>query len=312
MKNYTVYFAIITASLIWGFATPIGKVALAEIPVSVVLFARFFISFLIIGLILLFAKSKRQFIEFKDFKFIAKAGLWVTVVNIGLFYFALANTSATDASIIYSLTPIVTIIIAAVIFKKKPSEFDLSGMIIAFAGAFLIISQPYFNSNSSSIESSIFGIVLMFIAVIAVSGYSFMAHKLPQEYNMLSINFIFFFIGTIGMLPFAAYETVSKNFSITSVSPEAMISLIFIIVFATVLAYIFWTWGLEKINPSEVNLFVFLQPTATILLAAPLLGEKITFITIIGVILTCLGIYIASSDNEMQRKLEKHFHSRSH
>ncbi|MGV8131702.1 MAG: DMT family transporter [Candidatus Pacearchaeota archaeon] len=310
MKNYTVYFAIITASLIWGFATPIGKVALEEIPVSVVLFARFFVSFLIIGLILLFAKSKRQFIEFKDFKFIAKAGLWVTVINIGLFYFALANTSATDASIIYSLTPIVTIIIAAVIFKRKPSEFDLSGMIIAFAGAFLIISQPYFNSNSSSIESSMLGIGLMFLAVIAVSGYSFMAHNLPKQYNMLSINFIFFFIGTIGMLPFAGYEMVHSNFDITGISMEAFASLLFIIIFATVVAYIFWTWGLEKINPSEVNLFVFLQPSATILLAVPLLGEEITFITIAGVILTCVGIYIASSDNEAQRKLEKHFHSR--
>ena len=109
--------------------------------------------------------------------------------------------------------------------------------------------------------------------------------------NPLTVTFWMFLIGSLPLLPLALWE--AEKFDIFAINTQGAIGLIYGIVLAAVLAHFFLAYGIKYIKASEVGVFTYVDPIATIVIAVPLLHEAITFTYLIGAALVFLGIFIA-------------------
>ncbi len=72
------------------------------------------------------------------------------------------------------------------------------------------------------------------------------------------------------------------------------VSILFLGVFCSGLAYYFWYSALEKKDSSIVGMYLYLEPFATLIGAYLLLGEKVQGVTLLGGGMTLLGVYLAT------------------
>ena len=93
-------------------------------------------------------------------------------------------------------------------------------------------------------------------------------------------------------LPLALIEFI-KYQSILSLDNRGFFGLFFGIFFCSALAYFLFEWAIENVEGQEIGIFTYIDPITAILIAGPLLGEKITTVFAIGGILVFLGIFIA-------------------
>ncbi|MCA9382241.1 DMT family transporter [Candidatus Dojkabacteria bacterium] len=310
MSNKTiVYASIIIASILWGVATPIGKFVVENVPVAMILFFRLLISAILVGIIALVTNAEFHFKK-KDLGIIVVTGL-LMALTMGFFYSALEYLSATETAILYNTVPIVTIIIGAIFLRERPSLFDLTGIIIAFLGVVLIVAEPFINGDNNA-TYSIIGIALILFAVLSNVIYSFMGNKIPKKINITKVMFIFFMSGAIASFPLAILETVNNPGWHNNLNLSVSLGMLYIAILATLVPTLLWTYGLERITPSQVNVFVFISPVATIILAVKFLGEPINLWIILGVILTFVGIYIASRDDASHARMHKYQRNKHH
>lgn len=100
-----------------------------------------------------------------------------------------------------------------------------------------------------------------------------------------------FLIGSLPLLPAVLWE--SQSFSLTQINSQGLIGLTYGVILAAVLAHYLLAFGIKYIRASEVGVFTYVDPIATIVVAVPLLHEVITFPYLIGAALVFLGIFIA-------------------
>lgn len=289
LKNLSVIrkavLALILANIFWGAGFPIYKWALSELPLFTFAFLRFFISALII---FPFVFNKLH-VARQDYKYLILAGLISVTLQIPLMFFGLKLAPSINAPIIIATGPIILILASILFLHEKVKLKTISGTLISLLGVFAIMIEPLILTGF--IEGSL-GNFLIFLATICGVVQIILLKKLTVRNNVMTILFWVFLIGSLPMIPFVIWELQSFNL-LTDISSIGYIGIFYGIFITAILAHYLHTYGISKIKASEVGIFSYVDPIAAILIAIPLLGEKITISYIIGSFLVFFGIFIA-------------------
>src|SRR3989344_1906471 len=116
MKKYLPILVLITASLIWGAASPIFKWSIQNIPIFPLVFARFFLASI---LLIPFLKTTK--IERKDLLPFFLLGLFGITFNVAFFFLGISLTSAVNGGIMAVSAPIFTILASRIFLKERQS-----------------------------------------------------------------------------------------------------------------------------------------------------------------------------------------------
>lgn len=276
---------LILANIIWGAAFPIYKLALQDVPPFTFGFIRFFIGALVI---LPFAINDLR-IPKEDYKNMFLLAIFTVTLQIPLLLFGLKLTTSINAPIIISFAPIILIFASVIFLKEKLRAKVLAGTIISFLGILLIIFQPLLVGGFSS---SLVGNLLILLATICSVIEAILLKKLTIRNKPITITFWLFLIGSLPFIPFVIKESQSFNI-FTDLTLPGAIGLLYGIYFSTVIAHFLYSYGMKYIKASEVGVFNYVDPLATIAVAIPLLGETLTPVYLVGSMLVFLGIFIA-------------------
>jgi drug/metabolite transporter (DMT)-like permease len=96
----------------------------------------------------------------------------------------------------------------------------------------------------------------------------------------------------VPLVPLVIIETLQHNF-INTLSIQGIIGAIYGVLLSTIIGHMLFAYGVRYIRTSEVGIFGYIDPIATVLIAYPLLGEGITISFILGALFVFLGIYLA-------------------
>ena len=277
--------ALILSNIIWGASFPIYKWSLEELPVFTFAFIRFFI-----GAVILFPfVFKNIKIDRRDYRNLIILSLISVTLLVPLLFFGLKLTPSINAPIIFSIGPIILIIASIIFLKERPKSKVIIGTAISLFGICTIILRPLLDSGNLG---SIVGNLILFIVTIFSVIQVLLLKKLTERNNPLTITFWTFLIGSIPLIPLVLIESRSFNI-LTDITMQGFIGLIYGIYFASILAHSLFAYGTKYIHASEVGIFNYVDPLATIAVAVPLLGEQVTFAYISGTAFVFIGIYIA-------------------
>lgn len=283
-KTKVAVIALILANIIWGASLPIYKWTLEVVPPFAFAFLRFFL-----GAIILIP------FVFKNFKFerqdLPKL-IFVSIISITfqipLLLFGLKLAPSINAPIIISSGPIILLGASIIFFKEKISTRLLAGTLISLLGVLILIFNPALETGFSG---GVLGNFFIFLATICSVIQALVIKKILKRNNPLITVFLTFLIGSALLLPAVLIEYNSVG--VFLLNTQAILGIVYAVVFASVLAHFFFFIGLKNIKVSETGIFTYVDPIATILIAIPLLHEVITKSYIIAAILVFSGIYVA-------------------
>jgi drug/metabolite transporter (DMT)-like permease len=285
--------ALIIANVIWGFASPIFKWSLYNIPLYTLAFWRFFLASIFLGLFLIATKqfafptlNKKHW--FKLF-FYALTGI---TGNIIFFFLGLQRTLSMNAPVIASAQPLLIFLVAPILLNEHMSTRKKIGMLVGTIGIAAIVLEPlYYTGLDGNIIGNLFLVLATVFAVLA----TLTGRKLFHDQNPLPLMFWAFVIGALSFLPFAMYELGSTPLLYQQLDIKGFIGIFYGSVFSSAIAYTCFAYGLSKISASESSIFTYIDPIAGTTLAFFMLHEPITLPFIIGSILIFGGIYIAEN-----------------
>lgn len=290
MKSFTLkYLLIILAVVFWGSSFIATKVALKELSPETIISLRLIIAavFLFITAILL----KKDFsINLKSHSFIFILAL-IAVFHLMIQVTGLKYTTASNTGWIIGTAPIFMVILAAIFFREKIGMLKIGGIIIAMFGLLLLIGKGNI-TNVDLIKNK--GDLLVFASAFTWGVYSMVNKKISLSYSpMMTILYLFIMMAVI-IIPFNL-NAASVN-SIAHLSLNGWISILFLGLFCSGVAYVIWAYSLRDLESAKVGAFLYFEPLVTVVAAWVLLSESITALMIFSGIIITLGVVLVNKE----------------
>lgn len=285
-----IYLEALFAVIVWGASFIATKIAVEQIsPVSVV-WIRFAMGIPIL-LVAVLMRKQFAFPKGSDWAYFALLGFLGISFHQWLQSNGLQTSQATTTAWIVSTSPVFIVILAWVILKEKISKIQISGIALAMVGVLVVVSK----GNLASITLGNFGTVgdfLILISAINWAVFSILSRRGFQNHPSTQLTF---WVMTLGWLITTVAFVAGKNYTeITSLDSRGWWAMIFLGIFTTGLAYIAWFDVLSQLPAAQSGAFLFLEPPASMVVAAIVLFEKITWASIFGGIVIILGVWLVN------------------
>lgn len=243
---------------------------------------------------------KAEKVERRDMLKIAAAsflGLFLTQIS---FLKAITMTTPVDASLISLLSPIAAMIVAAIVLKDKITKHGVIGLAISFAGVvFIVLNSVSIRSGAS--ETSIWGIVLMVVNVLSFATYVGIFKPLIKKYRVVTFMKWMFIFATLYSLPFGIRDLATIPYA--QIPTNIILQILFVVVFATFIAYFLIPIGQKRIKPMIVCMYTYLQPVIAMSISFALGLDTMTWPKAIATAFIFIGVSICNfSPREIVRK----------
>jgi drug/metabolite transporter (DMT)-like permease len=253
-------------------------------------FWRWACAFLILLLICL-PRIKEHYGQIKkEFKFLLILGLFgVTSYNC-LIYSAMHYTTVINASIINSVMPVVTFLLAMLFLNEKPTSKQIIGIIISVIGALTIIfrGSPLLVLSLSLNP----GDVLVLFALTFWSVYTVLIRWRKTRLPLLIFLLVTVGFGVVFHFPLIAVEYYFKGgFQLTR---EITFAFVYFAIFPSILAYLAWNKAVELLGPGRTVIFIYLLPVYGAILGKLFLNEEIVFYHLLGFVFIFTGMLMVT------------------
>ncbi len=286
-----VYTALILTVLLWGSSFVAVKIVLQSIPPSAYMFLRFSAA----SLVFIFILYKKNSIKlgFKNHLKLAA----VAFFEPGLYFIfetaGIQRTSASSASIIIGAVPAAVALSAAVFLKEKIGLKSWIGILLSITG---IVLLTVFDKGNGDGKSTLIGNIFIFLAVIAASGYMITVRKFAPDFTAFQITGWQIIYGALFFLPFFLkdFNTVSWE----GMTAASLGALAFLVVFATLTAFVCYNFALTRLPASKASMFINGIPLVTVIVSAVILKETITPVQLAGGAVIISGVTLANLDKQ--------------
>ncbi len=290
-------------TLCWGAGLIIVKPAFAiTTPFRFLLYRYFFASLLSLPILFHYLPKKNKYI--KHLPIILFYELIGTTLALSLLYIGLNMTSAIEASLIGTTTPIFISIAGLLILKEKIKKNEWLGLSLSFIATIVLTLYPFLNNIQHQAKISLFGNFLIILQNIIVALYYIGIKTKYKKLPKFLVTTISYYIGLVSFLILSFYELNTLSFrNLIQIiysdfqSISVWIASLYMAIFGSIIGLTAYIKGQEKIEASEASLFTYLQPLIYIPLGIILLNEKISLIQIASIITIILGLIVAERKN---------------
>ena len=212
--------------------------------------------------------------------------LGVVGVGINQFFFllGLVRTTIAHASILFSLTPLMVLLLSAWVGHERITAGKMAGLDLAISGVAVLQGRVLFGGHGSMLGDLFVLLASLTWAIFVVGG-----KEVRDRYDGLTLT-------TIGYTASAAILSpvtfsLASNFDFSRVTWVGWVSLLYIAVFPSVIAYLIFFHALRFMPSSKISRLAYLQPFIATVFAVPLLGEKVTPSLVTGGALVLAGVF---------------------
>jgi len=188
-----------------------------------------------------------------------------------LVYLSLRYTTSTNAALINSVTPILTMVLAAAVRLDRLTGRRLAGAFVSLVGVSWIVSQ---GSLEALIELSFNrGDLIMLVAALVWAIYTILLNRMRGALSPLATLTIVALLALPPLSVMGGYELMSNP--IGPITPVVIVGLLYVSVLASVAAIMAWSVGIEGIGAARGSIFLNLIPLFTAVIAMLTLGERV-------------------------------------
>jgi drug/metabolite transporter (DMT)-like permease len=281
----------------WGASFVATKVALRQVSPLTIIALRFAMGLMALSLVV---AVRREFAlpERGDLGWLAFLGLNGVTVHQLLQSNGLVTTTATNSGWITALIPIFSALLAWLILHEPFGRLKVVGLALATVGAFLVISRGQLGGGLLNSPATP-GDFLMLLSSPNWALFTVLSKRLMGKITpTLMVTYVMAF-GWLAILPF--WAGAGGWLDLPRLTATGWGSLLFLGLLCSGAAYIFWYDALAVADASQVAAFLYLEPIVTVIVAASLLGEAVTWATLVGGATILIGVWLVNQ-REAKRK----------
>lgn len=281
---------MLLAVTFWGVSFVATKAALRDLSPVTLITTRFGMGALLL-LALVAVRGQRVLPPRHALRSLAVMGFVGVPVHHLIQAHALTMTSAVNAGWLIGLTPLWSALLAALVLRQRPSGRMISGLLVGFVGAVIVITR----GDPSSIGAGPAGIgdLLIVASTLNWAVYTVLGHATIRELGALRATAGATLLGWFMLLPPFVARAGWQEWA--SVESTGWIAVVFLGFACSGLGYLFWYSALEKLDASRVAAFLYVEPLVTLAAAAALLGERIGVASVVGGLLVLAGVAVVQA-----------------
>ncbi|TXD49803.1 DMT family transporter [Polaribacter sp. IC073] len=281
--------AVSVATLIYGLTFTIAKDVM---PTYIKPYA--FISLRVIGgttifwLLGLFIKQQK--IEKEDYKKILLASFFGVGLNMLTFFKGLSITTPISASVMMVMSPIMVLLFSSILTRKAIGKQRIIGVFVGLAGTILLIT--YGSSATGTATNSNWGNFLVFVNAASYGMYLVLAKNLINKYHpVVFVKWLYLF-GLIFVIPFGYSEL--KEVVWLEIPANIYWNIGFVMIFTSCVTYLCNLYGLSRLKPTTVSVFIYLQPVIASIYALIVGSDSLNLVKISATLLIFFGVYLVT------------------
>lgn len=281
------FLALIPAQFLFGSLPVIGKVVLAFIPPMGLVGIRTSVTAIILFAVQAF-RRRLWLKERRDYMRLAVLSLFGVVFNQLFFISGLSLTSASNTSLLAVMIPVFALAVGAIAGFERLTWLKLVGIIVAASGVVILLDPRKASFSSATTLGDLCIVVngLAYGIYVATSKGT-----ITRNGTFRSMMWVFIF-GAIVCVPLGAVSI--SRIDLAGVPAYVWWVAVYIAVGATATPYLLNAWALQKVDPSTVAVYVYLQPLIGFSLAVIFLGENLTLAFGVAATTIFIGVFMVT------------------
>ncbi|HPF58278.1 MAG TPA: DMT family transporter [Candidatus Competibacteraceae bacterium] len=205
-------------------------------------------------------------------------------------YIGLHTTTATNAVIMLSITPVLIVALSFLLLRQTVTGWQALGIALSLSGVLVIVGRGDVGSLLEWQVNS--GDLWILAAVFSWALYSVCLRWRPAELEPLNFQAATMIIGVVILMPLYGWDLAQDRVFILNTA--AVVSILYLALFPSILAYIFWNRAVAELGANRTGQFLHLMPAFGAVLAMIFLGERLYAFHAAGIALIALGIWLAT------------------
>lgn len=286
--------AVLLANVIFGLGVPVTKLLLDEwVSPMAYMATRCMGAAAIFWLISLF--MPREHVERRDLLVIMGGGLLGFVVSQTLTAWALHFTTPVYFSIIATLTPVATMVCAALLIGERICLRGALGVAIGVVGALLMVMVGW---QGGSGMNDLLGIGLVVLSLLTWAVYLIITRKVSVKYTAVTQMKWVFLVSTLAVLPFSWTDLQASRLYSSQWAWSGVAEMAFIVVFATVAGFFAIPFALRYLKTTTVSVYTNLQPIVASFVAIAIGQDLLSWDKPVSLALVLLSAWIVTNSQQ--------------
>ncbi|RLC15550.1 MAG: EamA family transporter [Deltaproteobacteria bacterium] len=299
LHNASGNLAAFIAAGLFGASVVATRVAVQEIPPLNLAILRFGQGGLILFLCLFFGARNLLKVKQHDLPFLVLLGAILFAMFPVTFNISLRFTEASRGALMLATMPIWSAWIARVARKERLNPRQIAGILFTFTGVGIVLAERGLNWQGSAFALA--GDGLMLLTALCGAIYGVLAQRMLARYSALVVTMYAMLFGTFLLFPAAILEGFPQTF--IRIDGKIAILILFLGVFGGALAFYLWTFALTRLTPTQVAVYVNVNPLVAIVLGAALLTEKLTGVFVVGFVAVVVGVLFVNWPRGVESEL---------
>jgi len=283
-------FEALFAVAVWGASFVATKVALRYAISDVVVWLRFAMGVVILGMAVL-AGRKFALPEKRDWPYFALLGFLGITFHQWLQSTGLVTSQATTTGWIVASIPVFMAVLGWLVLKEKMLWLQMAGILLSAFGVLLVVSR----GALFLLASGKVGAVGDFLVLVSAPNWAVFSVLSRRGLKKYPATLMMFYVMTLGWLFSSILFFAQGGLSqIGSIPWDGWAAITFLGIFCSGLAYIFWYDALQALPVAQTGAFLYLEPVVTVIVAALILKERLTLVTLLGGVLILTGVWLVN------------------
>ena len=281
------HLALIGVQILFGTWPILGKIALRSMSTTNLMLCR------LIGAAIVFAVIQRSLrplwlMPKRDLLWLTLCSLVGVVGNQFIYLRGLSLTTVINTTLLSTTIPVFTLFVSILLGHDRLSLRRLAGISLAAGGVIYLVNP----ARADVSAHTTLGNLMVACSSLLYAVYIVISKDLFERYGALNVITWIFLVGSIVTIPAGVYSLGSAH--VYTLGPTVWLTILFVILFPTVVAYYLNAWALTRVTPSTVAIYIYMQPLFAFGVAPFLLGEKWNWRTVVAAVFIFSGVALVT------------------
>lgn len=283
---------LMTAAMLFLAASVVvGRVYHAEVPPAGMAFWRAVAAFAVLAPFVHRELAARLPLVRRHWKLLLALGAAQTAFGQVPFFLGLHSTTAINGGLITATQPVLIFVLAWIVLRDPMRPLQVLGLALASAGVLAVIVRG--DPGALWRLDFVVGDLLVQLGVLSWAVYFILVKRAPDTLSPLVLFQAMTLGAILAMVPCYAAEMLIWDIH-TRFDAPTLVTVLYLAVFGSVLALIFFTIGIRRLGPSRSGAYNYLIPVFTALMAVAVLDESLRPFHLVGLALVSAGVYLVS------------------
>lgn len=297
--------AMLVVVALWGVSFISIKVAVSEIPPTIMALIRFTIASILLWLIQRRVEPDAK-ISGRDIPKVGIGGIFGITLYFYFQNIGVKLSTVVNASLITAVVPIIAVILDVLFYQGKASLLKILAIVMTIAGTYLSVTV---NGEISFDSSNFMGNMYMLAAMLSWALYTLVNKSLQEKYSGVLLTTYQMIIGTLFLVPLSISEFSDwSGFSI-----RVFLHVMFLAICCSVVCYLLYMYALRRLGVVITTVYLNLVPVVGVVSGCIILDETILPAQLIGGIITIMAIIIVNFERTFggKRYFQENYDSHS-